>query len=80
MYDERNPVVTQVLEYIVKTCADFGVTCSICGQAASDYPELVERLVKAGITSVSVNPDAINRTRDLIYEIEKKHASSHHKG
>lgn len=79
VYDERNPVVTQVLEYIVKTCAEFGVTCSICGQAASDYPELVERLVKAGITSVSVNPDAINRTRDLIYEIEKKHASGHNK-
>jgi len=75
IYDERNPIIVSTLEYIVKTCASYGVTCSICGQAASDYPEIVERLVKAGITSVSVNPDAIYRTRELIYNIEKKHLS-----
>lgn len=72
IYDERNPTVVSVLEYIVQTCAEYGVTCSICGQAASDYPTLVEKLVKAGITSVSVNPDAIERTRKLIFDIEKK--------
>lgn len=81
IYDERNPAVVQVLEYIVKTCAQYGVTASICGQAASDYPDLVERLVNAGITSVSVNPDAIERTRALIHGIEKKnyHHQTHQK-
>ncbi|MEN9328588.1 MAG: hypothetical protein RI947_1396 [Candidatus Parcubacteria bacterium] len=79
IYDERNPVVIQVLDYIVQTCAEYGVTCSICGQAASDYPEIVDKLVKSGITSVSVNPDAVDRTRELIYEIEKKHFHEHHK-
>ncbi len=73
IYDERHPFIVSVLEYIIKTCREYGITASICGQAASDYPELVEKLVKAGITSVSVNPDAIERTRELIYEIEKKH-------
>lgn len=73
IYDERNPIIVSVLEYIVKTCTQYGVTSSICGQAASDYPEIVEKLVKAGITSVSVNPDAIERTRESIYAIEKKH-------
>lgn len=72
IYDERNPVVVKTLEYIVSTCRDHGITCSICGQAASDYPELVEKLVQAGITSVSINPDAVDRTRELIYSIEKK--------
>lgn len=76
IYDERNPMVEQVLEYIVKTAVKYGVTSSICGQAASDYPDIVERLVKAGITSVSVNPDAVDRTRELIYNIEKKHLAS----
>jgi len=73
IYDERNPMIIQVLEYIVSTCAKHGITASICGQAASDFPEIVERLVKAGITSVSVNPDAVDRTRELIYSIEHKH-------
>ena len=72
IYDERTPIVVKTLEYIVKTCAEHGVTCSICGQAASDYPDLVEKLVRAGITSVSINPDAIERTRELIYNIEKR--------
>ncbi|MBI2641303.1 phosphoenolpyruvate synthase [Candidatus Roizmanbacteria bacterium] len=72
IYDERNPVVVNVLRNIIRTCTKYNVTSSICGQAASDYPELVEELVKEGITSVSVNPDAIERTREQIYEIEKK--------
>ncbi len=72
IYDERHPAVVSVLEHIVETCADAGITCSICGQAASDYPEIVETLVRKGITSVSVNPDAVHRTRVLIHDIEKK--------
>ncbi len=75
LYDERTPIVVSVLEYIVKTCKKHGVTASICGQAASDYAEIVERLVAAGITSVSVNPDAVQKTREQIYEIEKNHFS-----
>jgi pyruvate,water dikinase len=73
IYDERNPAVLSTLEFIVKTCTQNGISCSICGQAASDYPEIVETLVKRGITSVSVNPDAIERTREQIYQIEKKY-------
>lgn len=72
IYDERNPVVIEILKNIVKTCQKYQVTSSICGQAASDYPEIIEELIKAGITSVSVNSDAIYRTRELIYQIEKK--------
>ncbi|MCA9372368.1 phosphoenolpyruvate synthase [Candidatus Woesebacteria bacterium] len=72
IYDERNPAVVSTLEHIVETCNEAGITCSICGQAASDYPEIVEALVKRGITSVSITPDAIERTRALIYSIEKK--------
>ncbi len=72
VYDERTPVVVNVLENIVKTCVKYGITCSICGQAASDYPEIVEKLVAAGITSVSVTPDAVTRTRETIHAIEKK--------
>ena len=73
IYDERSPAVLNLLEYIVATCVENNIPCSICGQAASDYPDLVEKLIVRGITSVSVNPDAVDRTRELIYEIEKKH-------
>lgn len=72
LYDEKNPIIIKTLEYIVSICKKYQVTSSICGQAASDYPEVVEALIKAGATSVSVVPDAIERTRELIFNIEKK--------
>lgn len=71
IYDERNPAVRQTLAHIVKTCKENNITCSICGQAASDYPELVSELVDLGITSVSVNPDVAVKTRKMILDIEK---------
>ncbi len=79
IYDERHPAVVNILKYIVETCVESGVTASICGQAASDYPDLVEKLVASGITSVSVNPDAIYRTRENIYNIERKIYGKHKK-
>ena len=72
VYDERTPVVLNVLEYIIKTCQKYGKTSSICGQAPSDYPEIAERLVRAGITSLSVTPDMIDRTRQIVFDVEKK--------
>jgi pyruvate,water dikinase len=72
VFDERNPAVLWALEKTIKTCHKNKVTCSICGQGPSEYPDLVQKLVEYGITSISVNPDAIERTRQLIFEAEKK--------
>lgn len=72
VFDERNPAVLWALEKIIKTCNKEKITCSICGQGPSEYPDLVEKLVEFGITSISVNPDAVNRSRELIYNAEAK--------
>jgi pyruvate,water dikinase len=71
-FDERNEAVMISIEKVVKTCKAKGVTCSICGQAPSVYPEITEKLVQWGITSVSVSPDMIDVTRDIIAAAEKK--------
>ena len=60
------------LEIVVKGAKAMGVTCSICGQAPSVYPEITEKLVSWGITSVSVSPDMIDITRDIIAKAEAK--------
>ena len=41
-------------------------------QFPSVYPELTEKLVRRGITSVSVSPDMIDETRYIIAAAEKK--------
>jgi len=71
-FDERNPAVVDCVKEVIKKCRQQNVTCSICGQAPSVYPEFTQMLVEAGIASVSVNPDMILETRRLIASIEKK--------
>jgi pyruvate,water dikinase len=71
-FDERNEAVMISIEKVVKTCKAKGVTCSICGQAPSVYPEITEKLVEWGVTSVSVSPDMIDITRDIIANAEAK--------
>jgi pyruvate, water dikinase len=71
-FSEMDPAVLWAFEHVVKTCVKRGVTVSMCGQAPSDYPDLVEKLVSWGITSVSVNPDAIDHVRETIYHAEHK--------
>ncbi len=71
-FDERNPAITWALERVVKTAAKHHITSSLCGQAASLYPDLVAQLVSWGITSVSVSPDAVDNTRRVISQIEKR--------
>lgn len=71
-FDERSPAVLWSLKRVIKHCNKHDVTSSICGQAPSVYDDLVETLVEYGITSISVNPDAVNRVRGIIAETEKK--------
>lgn len=71
-FSELDESLLWSFERVIRACAARGVTTSMCGQAPSDYPELVEKLVSWGITSVSVNPDAVIHVRETIAEAEKK--------
>ena len=71
-FDERNEAVLVALERAIKVAKSMGVTSSICGQAPSVYPELTEKLVAWGITSVSVSPDMIGTTREIIAKVEAR--------
>ncbi len=75
IFDERNEAVLMAVEKAVTAAKKAGITCSICGQAPSVYPELTEKLVGWGITSVSVSPDMIDVTREIIARIEEKQKS-----
>ncbi len=71
-FDERNDAVLRALKHVIKTCRKYNITVSLCGQAPSVYPEFAEKLVEFGITSMSVNPDAVERTRNIVASAERK--------
>jgi pyruvate,water dikinase len=71
-FDERNEAVLRALKRVIKVCTKYGVTSSLCGQAPSVYPEFAEKLVEFGITSMSVNPDAVERTKKIVASAEQR--------
>ena len=80
-FDERNSAVLKALKHVGEVCNRRNITCSVCGQAPSVYPEFAKRLVEYGFTSMSVNPDVVERTRRIVASAEKalllKHARVH---
>jgi pyruvate,water dikinase len=72
LFDERDEAVLDAIHRIIAACRQLGVTCSICGQAPSVYPEYAERLVEWGIDSISVNPDAVDAARAHIASAEQR--------
>ena len=71
-FDERNESVKRALKILINAAKKKGITCSICGQGPSQYPELAEFLVECGITSISVNPDTVEYTRRIIASVEQR--------
>jgi pyruvate,water dikinase len=71
-FDERDDAVRLSIAHVIKTCRAHHITCSICGQAATTYPEIAELMVREGATSVSVSPDSVLATRRLVASVEKK--------
>lgn len=71
-FSEMKPAVLWALKRVIRKCNQAGVTSSICGQAPSEYDELVRKLVRWGITSISVNPDSIDRVRGTVSLVEKE--------
>jgi pyruvate, water dikinase len=72
LFDERNKAIYWALKRTISVCNNLGITSSICGQSISDYPEILETVVKNGITSVSVNHDAVYRINEAVYHLEQR--------
>jgi pyruvate,water dikinase len=71
-FNEMDPAVLWSLKRLVTKAKARGIMVGICGQAPSNHPDLVEKLVKWGISSISVSPDAIDHTREIIHWAENR--------
>jgi len=60
--NENDEAVKIALEQVIDICKKRNKYIGICGQAPSDYPDLAKWLVKKGISSISLNPDAVIST------------------
>jgi len=68
----RDRAVMRAIEHLILGARAAGIPCSICGDATALYPEIVESLVRWGISSISVNVDAVEQTCRAIARAEQR--------
>lgn len=71
-FDERDPAIKRIIAHLIKVAHKHGCTVSICGEGPSNLPDFTEFLVRCGIDSISVNADAVVKTRQLVASLERK--------
>ncbi|TLS76004.1 phosphoenolpyruvate synthase [Mariprofundus erugo] len=71
-FDERDPGMLKMIRMAVEGARRNGRHSGICGQAPSDYPELVEFLVEIGIDSISLTPDTVLAAIPNVLQAEQK--------
>ncbi|MBS9371812.1 phosphoenolpyruvate synthase [Rhodococcus sp. B50] len=72
LFDTLDPAVLDAIDHIIERASAAGLTTSLCGQAVSTSTDLAEHLVRRGITSVSVTPDAAAQTRRTVARAEQR--------
>jgi pyruvate,water dikinase len=65
-FDERDPAVTFMIERAIDACRKQNKYVGICGQGPSDHPDFAKWLVEKGITSISLNPDSVVQTWEML--------------
>ena len=76
LFDERDLAVKRMISRLIKTAHEQGRKVGICGQAPSDHPDFAAFLVKAGIDSISLNPDSAVKVKQQVAQTEAKLNSS----
>ncbi|WP_312520624.1 phosphoenolpyruvate synthase [Anaerospora sp.] len=72
IFSERDLAVKRAIRHLIEVAHRDGKTVSICGQAPSVYPDFTEFLIKSGIDSISVNPDAVKAARRQVAQVEQR--------
>lgn len=72
IYDERNDAVKRLIENAIHVANKKKKYIGICGDAPSTFPDFAQFLVRTGIHSISLSPDAIVKSTLAIAQAEKR--------
>jgi len=72
VFNARHPAVMRAIKQLISQAKIAGIPCSICGDAPVLYPEIIDDLIRWGITSISVNVNAVEQTYQAIARAEQR--------
>lgn len=72
IFDERNDAVKIMIQEVIARAHLKGCKVGICGQAPSDHADFAEFLVRAGIDSISLNPDSVIPVLRRVAKLEEE--------
>jgi pyruvate,water dikinase len=72
LFDEQNEAVKRMMASVIESAHKVNRKVGICGQAPSDYPDIADFLVRAGIDSISLNPDSVLQVKKRVAATEKE--------
>jgi pyruvate,water dikinase len=71
-FNALHPAVLEALKQIITQAKLLQIPCSVCGMAIVQYPEIIDDLIAWGVTSLSVDTEAILATREAIVRAERR--------
>ncbi|MGK7922834.1 MAG: putative PEP-binding protein [Trichodesmium sp.] len=72
VFNSSHPAVMRAIHQLISQAKTAGIPCSICGDAPALYPEIIDDLIRWGITSISVNVNAVEQTYQAIARAEQR--------
>lgn len=71
-FDQHHPVIMRAFQQLIIGAQQAGIPCTLCGQAASQHPEMIETLIGWGITAISVSPNEVEQVSGAIARVGSK--------
>jgi pyruvate,water dikinase len=68
----NHPAVLTAIKQLIQQANALEIPCSICGLAPVQYPDLIDKFIEWGVTSISVEVDAIVQTYNAIARAEQR--------
>ena len=72
LFDDDGAALHKAVAMLLEAAHAANTPVGICGQAPSDHPEFARFLVKHGISSISVTPDAVAPVLQVITDAESE--------
>ncbi len=71
-FNLQHRALLAAIKQLITGANSLNIPCSLCGQGINHYPEIIDNLVKWGITAISVEPEAVRDIHTAIARAEKR--------